>query len=795
MTSAFTRQLAKSVLGHRLARFVVVGGSSAMLLFLLVYVAQRFLGLAAFHATIAGYLLLVTPTYAVQRAWTFRSGAAHLQAFPRYLATQTVAGLLTAIATAAFAAWVAAEPVWLSSMFAAACGGIVSFALGALWVFRGGPPASIGPGTQWNISATALATVSTAFFIVLVVQLPIALLANAGHDDAWFWHHGEAVASMKWFGGYSQYTLMKGPGYPFFLALNGWLGTPVSMAQALLYSAACGLLAVALYRVSGRLWLASASFVAMQWHPMALSWDRVVRDNIYAAQSILVVACAMQLLFVARAPRARLAWAAATGIALGWFWITREDGIWLLPGLAVLFLGRLVQPGREGVRAIARDGLVAIVGFACVLAGLASLNLLAYGRFETVDFRGAAYGNAVRALQQVRVGEPVPYVPVPEKVRREVYAVSPGFASLAPYFEGTGRAWSQPGCDVYPHSCGDYAGGWFIWTFRDAAASIGAYRSPAEAARFYRQVTDDIRSACGDGRLTCQRSALGFMPAVTPGQWSTLPRRMREAVALLLWRDVAFPERASHGHAVRQERMWRFLGQPRAMPSTAGTAVLAGWFRSPDGAWLQLRCDGAEGSAHQIPRHGSPDLVRRFHDPSAGQSRFELPAPTGQCALEVSSGKHAGAHFELPEDKALPATVRLGDGELYLERLETAATLSPPPPAAALAARAAIGRIYAGASTWLASAGALAVVLASVLAIRRRRADPLLVLAVSAWCLVAGRLAVLVLVDVSSFPAINVQYMQPAFPLLVLASIASLAALFPRRRGADPREAGGAVRP
>jgi hypothetical protein len=43
--------------------------------------------------------------------------------------------------------------------------------------------------------------------------------------------------------------------------------------------------------------------------------------------------------------------------------------------------------------------------------------------------------------------------------------------------------------------------------------------------------------------------------------------------------------------------------------------------------------------------------------------------------------------------------------------------------------------------------------------------------------LVASRIAVLVLVDVSSFPAVDQLYLSAAYPLYVLAGIASLGAL------------------
>ena len=49
------------------------------------------------------------------------------------------------------------------------------------------------------------------------------------------------------------------------------------------------------------------------------------------------------------------------------------------------------------------------------------------------------------------------------------------------------------------------------------------------------------------------------------------------------------------------------------------------------------------------------------------------------------------------------------------------------------------------------------------------------------WCLFFSRIVLLVLVDISSFPAINGLYMSAAFPILCLAAFLSLQLIFGRR--------------
>lgn len=552
------------------------------------------------------------------------------------------------------------------------------------------PPLPGAPGRsgvrRWP---AAIAALSTCVFVAFVSQLPLALLVNAGHDDAWFWLRADRIAAGHWMGEYDAMTLIKGSGYPLFLALVHGLGLSSMTAQAMLYAVACLLLGAAVHRVTGRRWLALLLVLALQWHPAALAWARVLRDAIGAAQVLLVLGCLLHLLHAAKTGRRGWRWAVLAGLALGWLWSTREDGAWVVPGIALLVLIPLAQAWHD--RALRRRLVVALglAAFACGgwLALLATANYAKYGVFATVETRDTGYADAMSALQRVRVGEPVPYLPVKRAVREAVYGVSPSFARLQPYFEGSGKAWTEPGCNQYPGTCGDYAGGWFMWALRDAVASIGEYRSAPSADAFYRQVAADIDAACDARRLTCARFVVPGMPPTAATQWTTLPPRLRRAVAMLLWQRIGEGQVESDVGNPRAREMWAFLGGPRV----------------PDPAVVLLAHEGL--------------------------------ALTG-----------------------IPAEA---EARMTYRRIKYW-----------------IGQAYARALPLLAVGGLLAFAWATWRTLRQRRWPPLLhVLAAAAWCLVVSRTLFLAIVDMTSFPAVHVHYMQPAFPLLLLAAISSIALL------------------
>ena len=62
---------------------------------------------------------------------------------------------------------------------------------------------------------------------------------SAPHDDTLFVGLALNILQGEWLGAYNQFTLMKGSGYPLFIALSNLLGLPLILSQELLYLGSC----------------------------------------------------------------------------------------------------------------------------------------------------------------------------------------------------------------------------------------------------------------------------------------------------------------------------------------------------------------------------------------------------------------------------------------------------------------------------------------------------------------------------------------------------------------------------
>lgn len=641
------------------------------------------------------------------------------------------------------------------------------------------------PRWFWTVVA-----VSTFLYAVFNLHLLAKVRADAGFDDALFFRHAISILHGHWLGPYSNLTLMKGPGYPLFLAANAVVGLPITLTQSLLYAAACAFMASTLYRMCGRTSVALVTFLILEWHPAILEFRTIIRDDISAAQVLLILSFCCRFLFLEASMRRRLAWAVAGGLMLGWAWLTREDSGWILPGLFVMFGLHLLRLRNDNRAMATIAGSIATFGASslAVVGTIAAINLAVYGTFLEVDFKSPSFLKALTMLQSVRVGDPVPHVPVPDKVRQAVYKVSPAFASLEPYFDGPGRGWTGPGCENMPSTCGDIAGGWFEFALRDAAASQGYYATPASAAGFYNRLWREVHQACQSGQLTCRRNLIPFLPAMRRDQWQNLPGKIVFMAQVATLHRIPPLQELSSGTPSQMSQAMLLLRSPmRTITATeAGTITATGWYKGQPGAWIGIRCNTPYGEVHTLIQHlPSPDLVMFFHQPSLEAQRFAVTVPSNQdCGLETIGG----TPFYVAFSKLNPHFNAFGGSTLNFDVLETS---SPPDSGrGSFSILARLNIVYNHVLQVMSVVGILVYLAFAVrMLFRWRLSDlrPMFILATGAWVLVFTRATILILVTISSFPAITQQYFLPAYPLICLAVIAGLALPFDR----EERVSGG----
>ena len=376
----------------------------------------------------------------------------------------------------------------------------------------------------------------TAFKLWLTRAQPVYAIGPAAHDDRLFLLLAESLIRGEWLGAYTHMTLVKGPFYSMWVAALFGLGIPLGLGMQAAYAGACGLL-VRAFRPAIRSGVALLLiYLFLLWNPMSFegpTLGRVIRQQIYTPLELGLFA-GLIALFARRSQgwRRQLPWAALAGFSFGCFWLTREESVWIIPSVALLVGGAVFWAFRslrgDGQRML--KSISVAVGCSLLPIGLVALqNYREYHWFGASEFRSSEFKDAYGAMMRVKVGPELPYVPVTRQAREAMYAVSPTFALLQPYFEGEyGTGWAEAsfGMTKLPAEERQIGTGWLIWALRDSVAAAGYHHNAHGALEFYRRMAAEINQACDDERLPAHARRSGYLPIWKEGQSAELLRTL-----------------------------------------------------------------------------------------------------------------------------------------------------------------------------------------------------------------------------------------------------------------------------
>ena len=622
-----------------------------------------------------------------------------------------------------------------------------------------------------------------AIFFLVAAGKPVAIYSEIG-DEPLFLRLGMSIASGQWLGAYNIDTLVKGAGYPIFLFVNYMSGLSIGISQLLLYLVAAIYLSHTLTRISSSYLIFVVLYPLLLTVPALYSQElqRLLRDEFYTAIVLLYFSAVLNLLLLGTDTQARWPNAVLAGVLAGILWITREEGAWIVPATLFVILAATVKKSGRGtyacLRIVGLELASAMAGMATVIIAIGVTDMYYYGSFTLNEIKSGSFQGALVALQKASAPYSRPYIPVPKAGRLKIYEQSPAFAELKSDLdpEGASSPWND-GCSVNQSLCGDIGGGWFIWAFREGAARAGYSKSPETEARFFGRIAQEVEDACSDARLTCGPWLPPLIPYVSLDQILSLPAHGAEAlrcIAMLL--PMSFEPLPSQMDANTREDVLTFLNHPVHVEGSPTVSVtLSGWYRGSGDEWISVAGSGVTAPP-TVSRNASPDLVAHFFDPVLHDQRFTVQGACVEgepCSISFTDAR--GKTLDLDPYKATaPGSYALGDGQLFLDSLQSHPTDAP-----TLRTRLYENWVVLVSSVWrpfstMIIAGGVAFMAAILQAIYRRRMSRGLIAASTLVIAVLSRAGLLALIDVSSFSGIHYTYCMPAIPLAVAAAVLSI---------------------
>ncbi len=626
----------------------------------------------------------------------------------------------------------------------------------------------------------------------------------SGHDDLLFLDLAQHIINGEWLGDYTKFTLIKGASYAIWIAMNFYIGLSLTVSQFFLYAVAGLLLVRQLSKLTLKAWWIVLFYAVYLFNPIIdLVLQRVIRDNIYISLTVLIVVGLIGI-YYANSLKKSGAWAIFLGLVLGLFWLTREEGIWILPLLfLVLFYFVWVTYRQEHFSRLFFAKTLLFLSPLLILIlfvhTIATINYHYYGVYVSVDFKSKEFLAAYGALARVGgLEQHPPYVPVPVPVRKAIYKVSPAFAELQSFLEsdtwhGDTLFAKSSLCQFYPICGHDIYGGWFIWALRDAVSYKGYYQSAASATVYYQQLADEINLACDKQQLNCTsprhtltpllyaRDIPGILKATIRGFNRLLGLQIAQEYNLYYYGVVGTP----------QQNVYTITNNPIAVPDTntkiipkKPVLVFSGWLvnaGTPKKLFLQVNATTSNLEKFTYERQSSPDIAKHFNAEDnlyLNNTRFRLETECiEQCELgiydnqtflgainisEIQSGKGYSSknklvyiHIDTIETQKQLETLENNRNIGYLSSIKVALLRN-------------IAAAYSYIFPALAFIGLIAYLVSLRAAWLRKQISFLLVLNLGILAIIGTRLVLLAIIDTTSFPAINDVYMSPLYPLLIL---------------------------
>ncbi|MET0931841.1 MAG: hypothetical protein ABWX74_20160 [Aeromicrobium sp.] len=430
----------------------------------------------------------------------------------------------------------------------------------------------------------------SCLYLLIATNQPLGVNAYAPHDDTYFLRGAQAMVAGDWLGLFNQMTLIKGPGFTYFLAANHWTGLPVTLSLALVFLVSC----LVLVHVLGRVGLAHplvrlALLTALLLQPAVMP-VQIIRDSLYHSLFLLVLAGMISL--ATDRGRGAAIRMACWGLVLGLFWITREEGIWIFPALAVLVSARLWQlrKDRSGRLPFVLAAAAYAVGAVVPTLVTSAINQREYDTFAVQDFKSKAFQGALESLDGIVVEPDVALAPVPNRALDLAYDASPAMRTIKPYLEGPETSgYLSMSCTAVPDACGSFIGGLWPWALRDAVAYAGRFTSQSDADAFFTRISSDIAKGCERGDFKCRSSVLPLVPVVPTSTLLDVPGSIWDAARLTAYGPGSYrPTAASAGSPEEIAQFTDFVGDP---PRTASEAE--GYSPTATG-WSEVR--------HQLAR-------------------------------------------------------------------------------------------------------------------------------------------------------------------------------------------------
>lgn len=389
--------------------------------------------------------------------------------------------------------------------------------------------------------------------IILSSRLPAYILASMPHDDGWLVRQANFILMGNWLGPYDQFTLIKGPFSPLFMAFAAQIGVSFSSLNTWLYCVSCLVFVFAVRPIIKNQWLQVISFAVLLFNPITYALEtgqRIYRNSMGQWQILIIVGCLFAI-FLRRNENGKslLKWGVLGGLALGAFFGTREDSAWIsafvMGTISATILIFLLE--KRGPKKKIFFYLVPLMVVLLVNSMFALKNKRYYGAAIVNDRNGGNFAKVAGDLYAITPDANDDmlyssdayrdrYITMYVSTIEKALAASPTLNQIAGPFRESIKWWAAL---AHPN-IGQPSTDHMLFALRDGARAAGYYKSLPETEEFYGKVHEELKMAFEKGTLT--QHGFSISPLIKRVQMSDFGKALalfpRAVSDIVRFRDV-----------------------------------------------------------------------------------------------------------------------------------------------------------------------------------------------------------------------------------------------------------------
>ena len=169
---------------------------------------------------------------------------------------------------------------------------------------------------------------------IITINLPMNIRDSIGADEYLMLYQAENLVNGNYLGPYDYLTLVKGIGFPLFLAFSFKLGISYLALYSIYYSIACLVSLIPIHKMIKSKILLLVVFLVLLFCPATLdnNVQLVYRNMLIVPQSLFLLSSLMMMYFTLwEDKKIFFGWTILASFSWIFMWHTREDAIWSLP--------------------------------------------------------------------------------------------------------------------------------------------------------------------------------------------------------------------------------------------------------------------------------------------------------------------------------------------------------------------------------------------------------------------------------------------------------------------------------